>query len=85
MKANYDRKINVRERAVTFRAKDADGTVSAFCIIQNTLYGRTADDKDVVYLDFENQEQIDKLINTLQELKKRTYPTNSDAVGNEEA
>lgn len=68
MKANYNRKISARERSVTFRAKDA-----AFCILQSNIYGRFPNDKDTVYLDFENEEQIDKLINTLQELKNRTY------------
>ena len=68
MKANYNRKVNVREKAVAFRTKEA-----AFCLVQSTLYDRLTNDKDIVYLDFENEEQIDKLINTLQELKKRTY------------
>lgn len=68
MKANYNRKIKAREKAVAFRTKEA-----AFCIIQSMLYDRMENDKDVVYLDFENEEQIDKLINTLQEIKKRTY------------
>ncbi len=68
MKANYNRKIKAREKAVAFRTKEA-----AFCIIQSTLYDRMENDKDVVYLDFENEKQIDKLINTLQELKNRTY------------
>ena len=31
------------------------------------------DDKDVVYLDFEDETQMDKLINTLQDMKKRAY------------
>lgn len=68
MKANYNRKVNVREKAVAFRT-----TKAAFCLAQSTLYDRLTDDRDIVYLDFENEEQIDKLINTLQELKKRTY------------
>ncbi len=69
MKANYNRKPkNVREKAVAFRTKEA-----AFCLVQNTLYGRTPDDKDVVYLDFEDDTQIDKLINTLQALKDLTH------------
>lgn len=68
MKANYNREIEVREKSVAFRTKKA-----IFCIIQNTLYDRMGNDEDVVYLDFENEEQIDRLINTLQELKNRTY------------
>lgn len=65
MKANYNRKPkNAREKAVAFRTKEA-----AFCLAQSTLYGRTPNDKDIVYLDFENDAQIDKLINTLQVLK----------------
>lgn len=68
MKANYNRKIKAREKTVAFRTKEA-----AFCIIQSTLYDRMENDKDVIYLDFENEKQIDKLINTLQELKNRTY------------
>lgn len=73
MKAYYNRKIKVREKAVAFRTKE-----SVFCIAQNTLYGRTPDDKDIVYLDFENEEQIDRLINTLQELKKRSQKKNEE-------
>lgn len=74
MKANYNRKPkNVREKAVTFRAKGTGGSVFAFCVIQNTLYERMPDDKDVVYLDFEDETQMDKLINTLQDMKKRAY------------
>lgn len=68
MKANYNRKVNVREKAVAFRTKKA-----AFCLAQSTLYDRLTNDKDIVYLDFENEEQIDRVINTLQELKKRTH------------
>lgn len=68
MKANYNRKVNVKEKAVAFRTKGA-----AFCLIQSTLYDRLTNDKDIVYLDFEDEKQIDKLINTLQELKNRTY------------
>lgn len=68
MKANYNRKVKVREKAVAFRTKEA-----AFCLAQNTLYDRVANDKDVVYLDFEDKTQIDKLINTLQELKNKSF------------
>ncbi len=74
MKANYNRKPkNVREKAVAFRAKGAESSVFAFCVIQNTLYERMPDDKDVVYLDFDDEKQIDRLINTLQDIKKRAY------------
>lgn len=68
MKANYNRKVKVREKAVAFRTKEA-----VFCLVQSTLYKKMENDKDIVYLDFENDEQIDKLINTLHELKKRTH------------
>ena len=79
MKANYNRKINVREKAVAFRARNNDDeNVFTFCLIQNTLYGRTTDDRDIVYLDFENPEQIDKLINTLQDIKNKAYPDGSE-------
>lgn len=76
MKANYNRKINVKEKAVTFRAKSKEGTISAFCIMQNTLFDRVPDDRDVVYLDFEDETQVDKMINTLHELKKRAFGEN---------
>lgn len=64
MKANYNRRVKAKERAVAFRTDK-----SAFCIAQSTIYDRLPDDKDIVYLDFENEQQIDKLINTLQALK----------------
>ncbi len=80
MKANYNRKVNVKEKAVAFRTKEA-----AFCLIQSTLYDRLTNDKDIVYLDFENKEQIDKLINTLQELKNRTYKKEEENVDESKA
>ncbi len=80
MKANYNRKVNVKEKAVAFRTKEA-----AFCLIQSTLYDRLTNDKDIVYLDFENEEQIDKLINTLQELKNRTYKKEEENVDEDKA
>lgn len=80
MKANYNRKLNVKEKAVAFRTKEA-----AFCLIQSTLYDRLTNDKDIVYLDFENEEQIDKLINTLQELKNRTYKKEEENVDEDKA
>lgn len=64
MKANYNRKVKAKERAVAFRTDK-----SVFCVTQSTIYDRLPDDKDIVYLDFENEQQIDKLINTLQALK----------------
>lgn len=80
MKANYNRKVNVKEKAVAFRTKEA-----AFCLIQSTLYDRLINDKDIVYLDFENEEQIDKLISTLQELKNRTYKKEEENVDEDKA
>lgn len=80
MKANYNRKVNVKEKAVAFRTKEA-----AFCLIQSTLYDRLTNDKDIVYLDFESEEQIDKLINTLQELKNRTYKKEEENVDEDKA
>lgn len=80
MKANYNRKLNIKEKAVAFRTKEA-----AFCLIQSTLYDRLTNDKDIVYLDFENEEQIDKLINTLQELKNRTYKKEEENVDEDKA
>lgn len=79
MKANYNRKPkNVREKAVSFRAKNPEGTVYAFCVIQNTLFNRMTDDKDVVYLDFEDTTQIDKMINALQDLKSKVSPAQEE-------
>lgn len=74
MKANYIRKPkNVSEKAVAFRAKGLESPVFSCCIIQNTLYGRFPNDEDVTYLDFEDEAQIDKLINALQEIKTKAY------------
>lgn len=67
MKAYYKQRMATTEKAVAFRTKSA-----AFCLLQSTLYGRMPKDDGVVYLDFENEEQIDKLINTLQSLKDVT-------------
>lgn len=80
MKANYNRKPkHIREKAVAFRTAKA-----AFCLVQNTVYDRVEGDKDIVYLDFEDDKQIDKLINTLQELKKRTYEKETEDGDNEQ-
>lgn len=81
MKANYNRKPkNLREKAVAFRAKGTDDAVYAFFVAQNTVYERMSDDKDVVYLDFEDEGQIDKLINTLQDIKNRAYRTDEEKI-----
>lgn len=50
----------------------------AFCIIQNTLFNRMTNDKDVVYLDFEDTTQIDKMINALQDLKSKVSPVQEE-------
>lgn len=68
MKANYNRKVKAREKSVAFRTEK-----SVFCIAQSTIYDRLSDDRDVVYLDFENEQQIDKLINTLEALKNSIH------------
>ncbi len=71
MKANYNRKVKVRERAVCFRKKMNDGRLLAFCVCQNTVYDKFSweNDKDIIYLDCENNEQLDKLIASLQQLR----------------
>lgn len=70
MKANYNRKVNIRERAVSFRAKNKiTDTVYRMDIYQSNLFGNDLNIKDITYLDFENEEQIDKLIKGLQSLK----------------
>jgi hypothetical protein len=70
VKANYNRKLNIRERAVSFRVKNENtDTVYRMDILQSNLFGNELNVKDTTYLDFENEEQIDKLINGLQNLK----------------
>lgn len=70
MKANYNRKVNIRERSVSFRVKNKNtDAVYRMDIYQNNLYGNELNVKDTTYLDFENEEQIDKLIKGLQSLK----------------
>lgn len=84
MKANYNRKVNVREKAVCFRKKTDEGRVLGFCVYQNTVFDRMTNDRDIVYLDCENDEQIDKLIAGLQQLKEgktdeQTNESNSES------
>lgn len=79
MKANYGRKVNIREKSVLFRSKKKDDKYSMFCLYQSNLYGNIADDKGVVYLDFENEEQIDKLIDALTRLKDNSEETQNDS------
>lgn len=72
MKANYNKKPKIDERSITFRTKK-----SFFSVYQNTLYDRLPQDRNTVYLDFKNEEEIDKLINTLQVLKESLKENNN--------
>lgn len=67
MKSNKN-KMNISEKAVAFRAKKED-RILTFCLYQSNLYDRMLDDDDVVYIDFQNDAEIDSLINALQVLK----------------
>ena len=70
MKANYNRKINIKEKSVCFRVKNQSaGTVYRMDVYQSNLYGNELKVKDTTYLDFENEEQVDNLIKGLKSLK----------------
>ena len=79
MKANYgNKKVSIKEKLVLFRAKKQDDKYSMFCLYQSNIYGNIADDKGVVYLDFENKDQIDRLIDALTKLKDNSEENADD-------
>ena len=78
MKANYGKKkLNIREKSVMFRTKK-DDKYSMFCIYQNNVFGNIEDDKDMVYLDFESEDQVDRLIDALTKLKDNSEENADD-------
>lgn len=72
MKSYYKQRMKDSEQAIAFRIKNENtDQVLGMCIYQNTFFDRIKDDDGIVYLDFENEEQIDKLIKSLEELRSR--------------
>lgn len=70
MKSYYKQRMKDNEQAVAFRIKKENtDKVLGMCIYQNTIFDRIKEDDGIVYLDFENEDQLDKLIKSLEDMK----------------